>query len=525
MSELMPILTAQRLGKRFAGVTALDDVSLRVMPGEVLAVIGENGAGKSTLMKILAGVLPADSGQIYWDGQPLRLRNVSEALQLGIALIHQELNLVDNLSVAENLFLGREPQRLGLVDRRRLRLLARQALDRVGLVVPPDTPLETLSIAEKQLVEIAKAAFSGARLLIMDEPTSSLSQRETERLIRLVDDLRRQGTAIVYISHRLMEVKRLADRVEVLRDGRPAGSLVGPQITRTAMIQAMVGRQPQTWLPPRRHAAGAVALQLADLQVAGIGPTHRATQPVNLRLCRGEIVVLAGLIGAGRTELLETVFGIRRPLAGQVLVAGRRLPPANVPAAIAAGVALVSEDRKTTGLHLQRSVRENLTLVALPRSPAAPRIDRHWEWQRSAHQMAALRIKAVTPQVEVTTLSGGNQQKVALGKWLMNQPAVLLLDEPTRGVDIGARADIYQTLRRLAEQGVAILVASSDMEEVIGIADRVLVMHDQQIRGQLVGDAISESAIMALAVGPQDASERLISVRAGDRGGDAFANG
>ncbi len=490
------ILTAQGLCKRFTGVAALRDVSLQVHHGEVLAVIGENGAGKSTLMKILAGVLAPDQGQIHWQGEPVRFRSVADAMALGISLIHQELNLFDNLSVAENVFLGREPSRWGFVDRRQLHDQTRQALDLVGLSVTPGTALGTLSIAEKQLIEIAKAVSSGARLLIMDEPTSSLSQRETDRLMDLVDSLRRKGTAIVYISHRLAEVKRLADRVEVLRDGQPAGSLAGEAISHAAMIQAMVGRPTQALLPPRTHPIGPTCLDVADVRVAGTQTS------VSLQVHAGEVVVLAGLVGAGRSELLETVFGIRPPAEGTIRIDGQPLRPGNVPAAIRAGMALVSEDRKRTGLHLQRSVSENLTMVSLSRAPAAPCVDRRWELARTAEQTASLAIKAASPQIAVSTLSGGNQQKIALGKWLLNQPRVLLLDEPTRGVDIGARADIYQTLRRLAEQGVAILVASSDLEEVIGIADRVLVMHDHRIAGELSHQAISEAAIMALAVGP-----------------------
>jgi len=490
-----PLLQAEGLCKRFAGVNALRGVALQVAAGEVLAVIGENGAGKSTLMKILSGVLQPDAGSIRWNGQPVSFRSPAEAIAQGISLIHQELNLVDNLSVAENLFLGREPQRFGWTNRRALVENSRQYLDQVGLQIDPAMPLGGLSVAEKQLVEIAKAVSTGARLLIMDEPTSSLSSRETERLFSLVDALRAAGTSILYISHRLGEVMRLADRVEVLRDGCHAGSLTRQQINHDAMVRAMVGRDPQAIFAHRPDTSGEVRLSVQELRVAG------TAVDVSLQVRGREIVVLAGLIGAGRSELLETIFGLREAEGGRIAVDGQPLRTGRVRDAIAAGLALVSEDRKASGLHLESSVRENITLASLPQAPAAPRIDPRWETQQAAQQIAALAIKTASQQTAVATLSGGNQQKIAIAKWLVDPPKVLLLDEPTRGVDVGARHEIYRVLRRLADVGIAILVVSSDMEEVIGLADRVLVMHEHRISGELAGKAITEEAIMHLAVG------------------------
>lgn len=493
------LLAAQNLSKQFAGVYALRDVNLSIPRGEVLAVIGENGAGKSTLMKILSGVIQPDAGTILWLGNPVSFRRTADAIQQGISLIHQELNLVDNLSIAENLFLGREPHRFGFVQRRKLILAAEGYLAQVGLDVNPADSLSRLSIAEKQLVEIAKAVSTGAQVLIMDEPTSSLSNRETERLFELVDTLRAAGTSIIYISHRLAEVTRLADRVEVLRDGRGVGSIPRQRISHDTMVRAMVGRDPQSLVPRSSAELGPLSLEVR-LEVRELCVEATDTT-VNLQVHGGEMVVIAGLIGAGRTELLETIFGVRRPVEGSIQVDGQPLASGNLRAAIAAGLAMVTEDRKATGLHLQSSVTQNMTIVSLSQAPSAPRIDPKWEAARTGEQIQSLGIKAASPKIAVASLSGGNQQKIAIAKWLIDPPKVMLLDEPTRGVDVGARHEIYLVLRRLADQGVAILIVSSDLEEVIGIADRVVVMHEHRITGQLTGDRITESAIMNLAVG------------------------
>lgn len=489
------LFAADRLSKRFAGVDAIRDVSLGVNAGEVLAVIGENGAGKSTLMKVLAGVLKPDSGCLLWQGHEVAFRSVSEAIKQGISLIHQELNLVDNLTVAENLFLGREPQRWGWVDRNCMAEMARDYLGRVGLQVHPEKSLGLLSVAEKQMVEIAKAVSTGAKILVMDEPTSSLSTRETEKLFELVDSLRSSGTAILYISHRLAEVSRLADRVEVIRDGRNVGALIREQICHDAMIKAMVGREPKALMPSPDEPLGPVRLDVKSLLVPG------ALDQVEFSVRGGEIAVIAGLVGAGRSELLETIFGLRRAEVGEVWVDGVPLRPGCVSAAIGMGVALVSEDRKLTGLHLQSAVAANITVAAIGSSPLSPWIDLRWEARQADDMIRALSIKAASRFVSVGSLSGGNQQKIAIAKWLVRPPRVLLLDEPTRGVDVGARHEIYQVLRRLADDGVAVLVVSSDMEEVIGIASRVLVMCDHRIAGELARGVITEPNIMQLAVG------------------------
>lgn len=494
-----PRIAVRGLCKSYPGVCALDHIDIDVWPGEVLAVIGENGAGKSTLMKTLAGNAQPDSGQIIIHGEPVQLGSPADAIQRGISLIHQELNLSDNLTIAENMLLGREPNRLGWIDRAKMNEISRAYLAKVGLQRSPNSSLGLLSVAQKQMVEIAKALSTRATVLIMDEPTSSLSQQETDRLFLLVDELRNDGVSVIYISHRLGEVLRLADRVEVLRDGKNAGSLAGDAITHDAMVRMMVGRDPQPLDKGKHRGATCTRLEVRDLVVdhqTTVGPA-----PVSLSVQAGEITVLAGLIGSGRSELLETIFGVRSGDGGTVCVDDKPVPRNRVGAAIAAGIALVTEDRKATGLLVESSVRTNTTITALNHAPAYPFIRPSWEKQQTASQIDSLGIKTANQLTTVDTLSGGNQQKIAIAKWLINPPKVLLLDEPTRGVDIGARQEIYSLLLKLARDHVAILAVSSDMEEVIAIADRVLVMHEGRIQGELVGEQICETNIMQLAVG------------------------
>ena len=496
----VPRVAARGLSKRFPGVCALDDVSLEVGAGEVLAVVGENGAGKSTLMRILAGNQRPDSGSVLIEGTEVVMHSPADAMAHRIALIHQELNLADNLSVAENMLLGREPHRMGWIDRKQMRSTAAEYLQKVGLTIEPTTPLRNLSVAQKQMVEIAKALSTRANVLIMDEPTSSLSQQETQRLFELVDELRKANVSVVYISHRLGEVLRLADRVEVLRDGKNAGSLVGSAIEHDAMVRLMIGRDPKPLEKPPARVDREVRLAVRELRVT-FDAGAKARTPVSFEARGGEILVFAGLVGAGRSELLETVFGIRSSISGAVHVDGKPLCGHSVRDSIHSGLALVTEDRKATGLLVESTVRTNTTLTALNRIPSFPFIRPKWEASQTAAQIDSLRIKAASQQTVVTTLSGGNQQKIAIAKWLLNQPKVMLLDEPTRGVDIAARQEIYNILLRLVADNVAVVVASSDMEEVIGIADRVLVMHEGCIAGELTGEQINEPNIMRLAVG------------------------
>lgn len=490
------LLRVSGITKWFPGVLALHDVALELRQGEVLAVIGENGAGKSTLMKILAGVQPADKGEIQLDGEPVDYRSVREATALGIALIHQELNLCDNLSVAENLTLGNEPHRLGWIDRARQRGHAVRTLERIGLDVGPSVSVASLSLGQKQLLEIAKALSVGSRILIMDEPTSSLSAGETEQLFAVVDELRAHGTSVIYISHRLSEVKRIADRVTVLRDGENAGDLDREQISHDAMVRLMVGRDVSQFYHRSAHEPGATILE-----VRGLRTRAHPERTVDFSVRANEVVGIAGLVGAGRSEFLRAIFGVDRPLAGSIRVSETELRTGEPSASIDAGVAFVPEDRKTAGLLLEAEVGENLVLCLLRKLQHAGFIDFTTATATASDLVDRLGIKTPRLSQTVRYLSGGNQQKVVLGKWLALTPSLLLLDEPTRGIDVGAKREIYDLVDELARSGVAIVFASSEMEEVLGVSDRVVVMHEGAIAGQLDRDSLSEANVMALATG------------------------
>jgi ribose transport system ATP-binding protein len=467
-------------------------------------LVGENGAGKSTLMKILAGIYRPDAGEILLDGQPLHLSGVADALRRGIVLIHQELNLAENLSVAANLFLGREIIRggvLGWLDNRRMAAETRDLLARVGLNVGPDQRVGDLPPGQRQLVEIARALAQNARLIIMDEPTSSLTQRETERLYEVIDDLKGHGVTIVYISHRLAEVQRVADRVEVLRDGRNAGGLQKAAISRDAMVRLMVGRDLKQFYA-RRHVPEAnarIRLEVKAVRFAGGEP-----MPISFHIRAGEIVGLAGLVGAGRTELAEALFGLRRITAGQVLLDGQPVRVRHPRNAIRAGLLLAPEDRRRHGLVLTDSVQRNFALpnfdqlcTAGPLGWVAPARER----RLARDLIARLSVRASGPQQTVGLLSGGNQQKVVLGKWLARKPRVVVFDEPTRGVDVGARSEIYHLMDEFAAAGVAVVMISSDLEEVLGMSDRVLVLHEGRLAGELPRSVANQEAVMHLATG------------------------
>jgi ribose transport system ATP-binding protein len=501
-----PLLEAREVGKHFPGVQALDRVSLRLGRGEVLAVIGENGAGKSTLMRILAGVYQPDGGTLLLDGRTVRFTGVADALRQGISLIHQELNLAENLSVAANLFLGREPRRggpLGLVDRRRLAEGAQALMARVGLDCPPEREVGALPPGQRQLVEIARALSLEARVLIMDEPTSSLTQSETDRLFAVIADLKRAGVAVAYISHRLGEVSRVADRVVVLRDGRNAGELSRAGITHEAMVRLMVGRELGQFFR-RKHTPASSPGAKAEgrgLEVRGLRYAGGPRTPVSFAVRAGEIVGMAGLIGAGRTELAEALFGVRPVVAGEVLLDGKPVAVRGPEEAIAAGLALVPEDRRFHGLVLEESIKHNIGLPNLDRLNFLRLVAGRRETALARTMCEKLRVRTPGLQQAVGLLSGGNQQKVVLAKWLARRPRVLLFDEPTRGIDVGAKREIYALMDELAGEGVAVLMISSDLEEVLGMSDRVLVLHQGQLAGELQRSELSEEAIMRLATG------------------------
>jgi len=495
----IPILQMRGIQKRFPGVHALKGVDLDVGVGVVVARLGENGTGKSTLMKVLGGVHAPDAGEILLDGAPVTIRNVSEASKRGIAFIHQELNVLDNLDVAANVFLGREsiwggPMRL--VDTRKMYDQTAKYLKRLGLDVRPDTPLSKLSIAQQQLVEIAKALSLNARLSIMDEPTSSLTLTETERLLGVVRDLRSEGAGIIYVTHRLMEVKEIADRAVVLRDGSNAGGLAREEIDHERMVKLMVGRNLETFY---QHPN---AEKLPNyFQVQSLRTTRYPKQSISIDVGRGEILGLAGLVGAGRSEAAQAIFGVDPAVELKLKLDGKTLEIQDPQDAIKHGIYLIPEDRRSAGLITNISIRENVTLPSLERYAPGGLIAFDREKVEATAVCRKFNVKASSIEVNAANLSGGNQQKVVLAKWLSLDPKVLIFDEPTRGIDVGAKAEIYELMRKLAESGVAIIMISSDMEEVLNVSDRVAVMHEGNVKGTLTREQCSEENIMRLAVG------------------------
>ena len=488
------MLEARGIVKRYPGVVALDGVDFSVGPGEVVALLGENGAGKSTVIKTLGGLQQPDEGEILLDGKPVKIANAAEATKLGIGVIHQELNNLDNLDVAGNVFLGREPQRFGLLDRRTMEAGTREHLKALGLDVEPSAPLNGLSIAPQQLVEIAKALSLRAKYLIMDEPTSSLTAGETSRLLEVVADLRVKGVGIVYVSHRLDEVKVCADRAVVFRDGKNAGALAREDLTTENMVRLMVGRD------VAREVGRPYEAREPRLVVRGLRTKRFPQYEIDFEVGRGEIVGMSGLVGAGRTEVAQSIFGVHPRTAGTVTIDGTEVPSGSPRAAIRRGLYLAPEDRRHEGVLTTMTVRENVTLPAMERYSSLGLISRPKETAVAETMKDRLRIKAPTIESAVRGLSGGNQQKVVLAKWLSLDPKVLIFDEPTRGIDIGARAEIYALMRELAAAGAAILMISSDMEEVLGLSDRIAVMREGRLTGVLTRDEASEEVVMRLAV-------------------------
>ncbi|MBI4586891.1 MAG: sugar ABC transporter ATP-binding protein [Planctomycetes bacterium] len=492
----MPLLQMRSICKSFPGVRALEHVDLRLEKGEILGLIGENGAGKSTLLKILGGVHRPDSGAIEIDGREVQFHEVQDAMALGISLIHQELNLASNLDVAANVFLGREPARFSWIDRRRLYREAERLCRSLDFDVPLRTSVDELSPGKKQMVEIAKALSLNVRILIMDEPTSSLSEAETERLFQVVEQLRVSGVSIIYVTHRLWELKRIADRVEVMRDGKNAGSLAKNEIEHDRMVQLMVGRNIESYYTPHDRVNGKAALEVSGLRYAGGGE-----EPISFKVHQGEIVGLAGLVGAGRSELAQALFGLRPVLSGSVAVGGRPVPRLSPKLLLRAGLGLVPEDRKLQGLVLQMPVEENIALAGLAFFNWKGWVDFSWKRKVAADMISHLRIRTPRPSQIAKLLSGGNQQKVVMAKWLALKLKVLIIDEPTRGIDVGAKAEIYQLMKDLTARGLGILMISSELEELIHTADRILVMHEASLAGELSREEISEEAIMQLATG------------------------
>ena len=492
------------IAKHFPGVVALDQVNFEIARGEIVALVGENGAGKSTLMKIVAGVHRPDSGEIRLDGAAVTIDGPGGATRFGIAVIYQELEMIDTLDVAGNIFLGREPRRAGplrLLDRGRMEQLATQLLSRIGAAIAPRTSVSRLSTAQQQLVAIARALSVDARILILDEPTASLGSDDAERLFGVLHELRARGTAIVYISHRLAEIETIADRAVVLRDGRNAGTLMRSEIRRDRLVQLMVGRTLESEYASRRAApAPASEPRRPRLQIERVRTARYPRVEASLTVYRGEVLGIAGLIGAGRSELAEAVCGIGRRLSGRVLLDDVPLTIATPRDAIRNGICLVPEDRRGRGVIGAMSVRENITLPNLAAFARLGLVNRRAEAAAAREIAANLTVKATSIDVAVDTLSGGNQQKVVLGRWLAMGPRAILFDEPTQGVDVGAKADIHRLIRRLADEGAAVVLISSDLEEIVAECDRVAVMHNGRVTGVLDRPHCTPQSIMQLAV-------------------------
>jgi ribose transport system ATP-binding protein len=491
------LLRMEHISKAYPGVQAVDDVTLEVAHGEIHALVGENGAGKSTLMKILTGVVLPDAGTIRLRGEPIDIVSPSDAQTAGISMIHQELALISALNVGQNIFLGREPHGSlpGTIDWSALYVAAEDQLDQLGLDLEPTTPLAVLSIAEQQMVEIAKALSLDADLIVMDEPTSALTERETDTLFDVMRALREQGVAIVFITHRLEEVFEIADRVTVLRDGERVDTVAVTDVTPDDVVAMMVGRELGDMYPKTETEVGDVVLQVDSLSREGV------LHDISFDLRRGEIVGLAGLVGAGRTDLARALFGIDAIDSGQVRVAGERVVIDSPQRAIQLGMGFVPEDRKAQGLFLNLALRFNVTVSQLNGLSAGGFLD--FNAMNEVARDAVKRLDIRTPSImqRVQNLSGGNQQKTVIARWLTLEPKVLILDEPTRGIDVGAKREIHMLMDRLAQEGVGILMISSELPEILGVSDRVLVMREGRITAELPRTAATQDAIMHAATG------------------------
>ncbi|MFJ9397174.1 sugar ABC transporter ATP-binding protein [Streptomyces californicus] len=494
-----PVLEARSVSKRFPGVVALDDVSFALRAGEVHALVGENGAGKSTLIKVLTGVYRSDEGEVRVSGEPVRFSRPFEAQQAGISTIYQEVNLVPLMSVARNIFLGREPKnRLGLIDFSRMNRETTELLDGFGVRVDPKRPLHTLGIGTQQMVALARAVSVQARVVIMDEPTSSLEPREVETLFRVIENLRGQGIAVLYVSHRMDELYRVCDRVTVLRDGRHIHTGELAPLERMRLVSMMLGRD---MAEVRRDGLTGFATEGHDaartpvLTATGLDRRHQL-HDISLELYAGEVLGLGGLLGSGRSETAKALTGALPLDGGEITVDGKRVGRPTPAAAIRAGISMLPEDRKAEGIVPGLSVRENIVLAAMPRLSRVGIVSRAQQDRIVEIFVKRLRIKASGPEQKVGELSGGNQQKVLLARWLCLEPKVLLLDEPTRGIDVGAKAEVQSLIDELAREGLAVLLISSDIEELIEGADRIVVLRGGAVAGELSGDEVDESRLL-----------------------------
>lgn len=488
------VLEAEGISKQFPGVKALDNVSLKIKPGSVHALMGENGAGKSTLMKCLIGIYRPDGGTIKVKGQPVTFNDTQAALHSGISMIHQELNLVPHMTVAENIWLGREPAKLGFVNHEELNRKTRELLAHLKIKLNPETPLGTLSIANQQMVEIAKAVSYNADVLIMDEPTSALTEGEVVHLFAIIRELKQQGKGIIYISHKMDEIFAITDEVSIFRDGTSIASDKTENLTKQSLITMMVGRELTQMFPKFNNNIGEEVLRVAGLLRSGW--FHDVTFAVK----RGEILGVAGLVGAGRSEVMESLFGMHPAEGGEIYIEGLPVKIDSPAKAIEQGLAFLTEDRKKSGLFLVLSVVENMSIVNLSAYTSKNGFVSQAQMAKDCmEQINRLNIKTPTMDQIINNLSGGNQQKVLIARWLLAQPKILILDEPTRGIDVGAKAEIYRLISELAHRGVAIILVSSELPEILGMSDRVMVMHAGRITGILDKAEADQEKIMALA--------------------------
>lgn len=498
MGERTPMLKMVGVSKSFPGVKALDNVSLMAYGGEVTALMGENGAGKSTLMKILSGVYKKDEGKIFIEGREVEVKGIKSAEEAGITIIHQELSVLNNLTVSENIFLGNEKHSkfTGRINKKLLDERSKMFLEQIGYDIDPNRLVSTLNVGEKQMIEIAKALTKNARIIIMDEPTTALTDVETENLFKVIENLRKKGIAIIYISHRMEEIFKICHRVEVLRDGKYAGSAEIKDIDNDKLIAMMVGRTIEDQFPYRDVKKGDLALEVKNLSC------KEGVKGASFTLKKGEILGIAGLMGSGRTELAKTIFGEYKRTSGEISLNGSPININCISDAINNGICYLSEDRKKEGCILGMSVGENMTLCNLKKyENKFKSIDKKEEAKDIEYYIKKINIKTPNKEQFIKNLSGGNQQKVILAKWLMLSPEVLIIDEPTRGIDVGAKKEIYELLNELKASGKAIIMISSDLPEVLGISDRIMVMSEGRISGELNRDEANQESIMKLAVG------------------------
>jgi ribose transport system ATP-binding protein len=502
-SPIVPVLEVKNVSKNFSGIYALKNIDLQIYPGEVTAIIGENGAGKSTLMKIISGVYNEYDGDVILNGEKVSYENPKQASAQGVIIIHQELNLIPYLTVTENLFLGNELiNRVGLLDYPKMRKKAKELLGRLHLEIDPDTPLNQLRVGQQQLVEIAKALLLESKVLIMDEPTSAISDHEVALLFQIISDLKAKGVAIVYISHKLNELFEIADRFTVLRDGQRIGSGIMKGMTHDQLIQMMVGRNLADSFKKSDHIRSEEVLRVENLCFRNPeNSKDYLVQNVSFSLKKGEVLGICGLMGAGRTEVLEAIFGLYPDyVSGKIVIEGVERQIRSVTDAINAGIGLVPEDRKLQGLILNMDVARNTSLASLERISKFNFIDKKKEEELSLKFIQKLNTQVKSPKMEVQKLSGGNQQKVVIAKWLATQPKILLLDEPTRGIDIGAKTEIYKLINELAEQGIGIVVVSSELPEILAVSDSIMVLSESKMTAYMNRKEATEEIIMKAAI-------------------------